>query len=775
MVEGKASSSLYKFSVHKLESLDVTAGAISANSVNVTDIPSQLHSSKVDERILSTMENSNQLHGMSSELRNLKESFTCKDQRIDSAKQPFVNQSGNGVPINGSFLSSPVHQCKNTDLRRQKSRESKCMEGAICKNDDDSVESFLGFPDVPPAQDLCGNVGKDFVLTNLYSTSDSNQYSVINEDTEKCKINRNLSQSKSTNVSVILFDSWDSVQDRKLEPTSESKVCDQDQVLKSGMLSSDSQRLLYPYHTRRHCAQNSAVRNIKEGLCHINYSGSQRAQESSVLSTDTGLLCSSVSKNLVLQDSSADTDESQINKQDHTTQDSTVYDTDQNELLCSNISKSCILPESSVVNSDAGKQSISVKSIKKQKSLRRQSSRRLSHQVVPHHAHFKYDPKSPSFRAVYHISPSKTASNSRSELTVTLPEEIEEFKLLSISEEPLVCVTARDTVLQRCCQLAPISFSEAFPASYWSTCKKIGEGVYGEVFFAEEQERSVLKVIPVEGDAIVNGEPQKKFEEILSEIVIAMELSGLRNGTENRTCSFSEVKRCICVHGNYPEELIRLWEDYDNCKGSENDSPRMFKEDQLYIILVLAFGGCDLEAHFFSTVEQSHSVFIQTGCALAVAEQVLEFEHRDLHWGNVLVLPTAEKNVTFRICGKEYSIPTKGVQVTIIDFTLSRMAYDGCSIYNDLSKDPELFTSEGDYQFEVYRLMQKHTLNNWQHFKPYTNLLWLHYLLDKMCTMVNYNCKSSRSHKQGMKMLEKLQHIVLTYKSAQDFVLNELV
>jgi hypothetical protein len=45
--------------------------------------------------------------------------------------------------------------------------------------------------------------------------------------------------------------------------------------------------------------------------------------------------------------------------------------------------------------------------------------------------------------------------------------------------------------------------------------------------------------------------------------------------------------------------------------GSENDSPRMFKEDQLYIIIVLAFGGCDLEAHFFRTADQSHSVFIQ--------------------------------------------------------------------------------------------------------------------------------------------------------------------
>jgi len=37
----------------------------------------------------------------------------------------------------------------------------------------------------------------------------------------------------------------------------------------------------------------------------------------------------------------------------------------------------------------------------------------------------------------------------------------------------------------------------------------------------------------------------------------------------------------------------------------------MFKEDQLYIILDLANGGCDLEAHFFTTADQSHSIFIQ--------------------------------------------------------------------------------------------------------------------------------------------------------------------
>lgn len=53
-------------------------------------------------------------------------------------------------------------------------------------------------------------------------------------------------------------------------------------------------------------------------------------------------------------------------------------------------------------------------------------------------------------------------------------------------------------------------------------CRKIGEGVYGEVFFHEYNDRkTVIKIIPIEGEELVNGERQKKFSEILSEIVIA--------------------------------------------------------------------------------------------------------------------------------------------------------------------------------------------------------------------------------------------------------------
>lgn len=86
----------------------------------------------------------------------------------------------------------------------------------------------------------------------------------------------------------------------------------------------------------------------------------------------------------------------------------------------------------------------------------------------------------------------------------------------------------------------------------------------------------------------------------------------------------------------------------------------------------------------------------------------MHFEHRDLHWGNVLISHTEkDKKVEYCLDGEVAEIQTFGVEVAIIDFTLSRITHDGVCIYNDLGQDPDLFTAEGDYQFEVYRQMQK--------------------------------------------------------------------
>lgn len=53
--------------------------------------------------------------------------------------------------------------------------------------------------------------------------------------------------------------------------------------------------------------------------------------------------------------------------------------------------------------------------------------------------------------------------------------------------------------------------------------------------------------------------------------------------------------------------------------------------------------------------------------------QALQFEHRDMHRGNVLVRRTHEEYIYFRLDGVEYSIKSYGALATIVDYTLSRV------------------------------------------------------------------------------------------------------
>lgn len=65
----------------------------------------------------------------------------------------------------------------------------------------------------------------------------------------------------------------------------------------------------------------------------------------------------------------------------------------------------------------------------------------------------------------------------------------------------------------------------------------------------------------------------------------------------------------------------------------------------------------------------------QIALSLAAAESALQFEHRDLHWHNVLVRPTRQWKLRYRVDGVGYSVFTEGIQVTIIDFTVSRLCH----------------------------------------------------------------------------------------------------
>ncbi|CAG5104108.1 Similar to Haspin: Serine/threonine-protein kinase haspin homolog (Drosophila melanogaster) [Cotesia congregata] len=405
-------------------------------------------------------------------------------------------------------------------------------------------------------------------------------------------------------------------------------------------------------------------------------------------------------------------------------------------------------------------------------------ARRMSIRVVPNSSKYSIvDDKiieDSSFLKAYGISTDRNDEIKKKSLA---PKESLVYQLrcsstptLEILPEP---VSARNVVLQRCDQTDSLPFESCYPDSYLKHCRKIGEGVYGEVFLYEnKRDKSVIKIIPIEGNELVNGEPQKKYGEILSEIIIAKELHDLRFNKTYQINSFVEVKNIRCIKGKYPDKLLQLWDAYDEKKNSENDSPRMFTDDQLYIALELGNGGQDMEAFVFNNSAEAYITFVQAALALAVAEKSLDFEHRDMHWGNILISRTNEKQMSCKLDSEEISLQCNGIKTTIIDFTLSRMSYQGCCMFNDLALDPALFTAVGEYQFDIYRLMKEKTKNNWQSFEPYTNILWLHYTLDKMVTAVRYKNVTSKTHKQSIEKLEELKNTILEYESAFDFISN---
>ncbi|WAR21286.1 HASP-like protein [Mya arenaria] len=274
------------------------------------------------------------------------------------------------------------------------------------------------------------------------------------------------------------------------------------------------------------------------------------------------------------------------------------------------------------------------------------------------------------------------------------------------------------TPVRRKSSLVPLSAQARVFLLMMSKCRKIGEGVYGEVFRSTgaDNKNVAIKIIPIEGDFAVNDEPQKKFGEILPEIVIAKELSNLRTSKGSMTASFCE----------------------------------------------------------FETISQGKSVLTQVAYALAVAEEKLQFEHRDLHWGNVLVRPTEDEVITFQLLGKTYEVPSMGVEASVIDFTLSRLTKDGCTVFTDLSVDPALFEGKGDYQFDIYRLMKEGNGNQWKKFEARSNVLWLHYLADKLIYATRYPSQSGRQDRDVIRQFRQFTASMLNYNSSVEMVVDAL-
>lgn len=71
---------------------------------------------------------------------------------------------------------------------------------------------------------------------------------------------------------------------------------------------------------------------------------------------------------------------------------------------------------------------------------------------------------------------------------------------------------------------------------------------------------------------------------------------------------------------------------------------------------------------------------------------------------------------------------------------------------------------------EVIFPIESRFRNKWESFEPYTNILWLHYTIDKMISGARYRCSKSKKHRSAIQDMMRLRDELLDYKSASDYV-----
>ena len=108
--------------------------------------------------------------------------------------------------------------------------------------------------------------------------------------------------------------------------------------------------------------------------------------------------------------------------------------------------------------------------------------------------------------------------------------------------------------------------------------------------------------------------------------------------------------------------------------------------------------------------------------------------------------------------------------------TLFFFFLDGELFFVDLEKDEDYFKGEGDYQYEIYRMMRKELGGKWELHSPKTNVFWIHYLVSKMIDGVRYKKRKGKALLQAFEdFRDKVLQFSNTSQVAEDPFFSDLI
>ena len=307
---------------------------------------------------------------------------------------------------------------------------------------------------------------------------------------------------------------------------------------------------------------------------------------------------------------------------------------------------------------------------------------------------------------------------------------------------------------------------------------KIAEASFSEVYRLSAtsattglKEESVLKVVALKTPPAAplpcqmseravrdrEGQMAKELEEreeknyykshvadVLSEVKLLQNL--------NYIPGFTNFRDLTVLQGRPSSSFSNAWKAWNKARprGKKSYFPdpskkTSYEDTQLWAVVEMQDAGMDCErlmdSESLGTIWEIWDVFWGVCLSVAKAEEACQFEHRDMHMGNICVRSSRSKSDVMHPTIKDplrRRFRFTGLETTVIDYTLSRAdivphqrtptspsalsatspsksAFTGHEVaYLDLNKDTALFEGDAseEYQYEIYRYMRGAALYN---------------------------------------------------------------